>query len=250
MMRTPFQTFKNPLSAVLDWVYPPKCLACKSLLPLNEERRFFCVICQGLFEPVGEVFCQTCGSPTKTEVKTCAGCFGKTFHFTYNRAAFLYDELMRDLMHDMKFREKRRIAEGLSLLWAEGYKGKTLYTGYEIVPLPMHPKKKRERGFNQAEIMAAALSHALKIPVSHALVRTVDTPPQAGLHPRVRAENVKGVFSLCEKTEPRGKKYILADDIFTTGASLNECAKTLKIAGAAEILCMTLAVSVKNKLYP
>jgi len=164
---------------------------------------------------------------------------------------FAYDELIRDLMHELKFRNKKQIAQGLGLLWAEflcnvGHDAISTIADPILVPLPMHPKKQRERGFNQAEILAKELSRGLNIPLENILERTLDTPPQSGLHPQLRAENVEDAFAIRDGFNPRGKNYILVDDIYTTGASLNECARTLKNSGAKNILCMTFAVTVKN----
>lgn len=242
---------KNVVSALLDWVCPPACIACRTLLPLNAPRRFLCAACQNLFEPIAAPFCKQCGVPGMSEPKSCASCFSKKFYFAHNRASFTYDELMRDLLHDMKFRGKKRVAQGLGLLWAECLRKNSEnlaenFKNYSFIPMPLHPKKQRERGFNQAEILTLPLSDFFQIPILSALIRNIDTPPQAGLHPSQRAENVKNVFSLRKGQEVCGKKFILTDDIFTTGASLNECAKTLKYAGAAQVLCMTLVVAVKN----
>jgi ComF family protein len=229
---------------LIDWLYPPACVACGCLLPLNEIRRFICVRCENIFEPIAAPFCEKCGAPIESDAKHCASCYGKNFYFESNRSAFTYDELVRDLLHEMKFREKKRVAQGLAFLWAS--LAQENFSDFTLIPMPLHKKKQRERGFNQAEILAKALSDAMKIPMEKILHRTVDTPPQSGLHPSQRAENVKNVFSVCEKFDVRERSFILIDDIFTTGASLNECAKTLKNAGASQVLCMTLAISVKN----
>jgi len=109
----------------------------------------------------------------------------------------------------------------------------------------MHPTKRRERGFDQAVVMAKAIAEATGNPLSNILERTQDTPPQSGLHPRQRIENVKGAFKV-KSGNITGKKYILVDDIYTTGASLNECARTLKAAGAAEVCAITLAIALKK----
>ncbi|MCL2576912.1 MAG: ComF family protein [Defluviitaleaceae bacterium] len=237
---------KEAMKALLDWVYPPVCISCRTLLPLNESRRFICEPCENLFEPIITPFCEKCGAPTQVESKHCASCFGKNFIFEQNRAAFTYDELIRDLLHQMKFHNKKRVAQGLGLFWAMQFSQKDLQEDFTLVPMPMHQKKQRERGFNQAEILTAALSKKLGYPMENILIRTHDTPPQAGLHPSQRAENVKDVFAIRKNEIVEGKKIILTDDIFTTGSSLNECAKTLKNAGASKILCMTLAIAVKN----
>ncbi|MCL2217905.1 MAG: ComF family protein [Defluviitaleaceae bacterium] len=190
----------------------------------------------------------------ETEAPCCSSCYGKTFHFTYNRGAFPYDELIRDMLHEIKFRNKKRVAEGLGELWVSVIKENPPLAAWDcssaseltFVPMPMHPVKQRERGFNQAEILACALSRGFNVPMEKILIRTEDTPPQAGLHPRLRAENVKDVFSIQPEFDVRGKNYILVDDIYTTGASLNECAKVLISAGALMVLCMTFAITVKN----
>ncbi|MDR1665039.1 MAG: ComF family protein, partial [Clostridiales bacterium] len=123
------------------------------------------------------------------------------------------------------------------------------FKGFDfLVPVPMHPKKRRKRGFNQAEVMAREISGRSGIPLAPGmLLRVKDTPPMSGLGPRSRAKSIEGAFALNKKGfEIENKKICLADDIFTTGATLNECAKTLREGGAAEIRCATFAVAVKN----
>ena len=244
------------INSLLDWVYPPTCMACRALLPLNAPSQLtlhLCPRCADIFEPIAAPVCPTCGVPTELEVKSCAACIRRTFRFDTNRAAFIYEETVRDLLLELKFHNKKRIAQGLGKLWAAYIKSNRVLTpslenSPILVPLPMHPKKQRERGFNQAEILATAVSESLNIPAAPVLVRTMDTPPQSGLHPSLRAENVKGVFAVQANINTEGKHYILVDDIFTTGASLNECAIALKKSGAAQVSCMTLAISVKNKI--
>jgi ComF family protein len=242
----------NIFTAFLDWVYPPSCISCRALLPLNAQPRFICAPCESLFTPIVAPFCENCGSALQALGQRCGACLGKNFFFEQNYAAFTYDELIRDLLHEMKFRGKKRVAEGLGLLWSHQLIGfyHQLKSSFTFVPMPMHPKKQRERGFNQAEVLTRPLSDALQIPVSNVLARTIDTPPQSEIHPSQRAENVRDIFSIRKNENVKGKNYILTDDIFTTGASLNECAKTLKNAGAATVLCMTLAISVKNNHKP
>jgi len=222
------------------------------MLPLNNKPQrdlWLCARCEALFETVAAPICNTCGMPTENPVEKCSTCYGKNLYFEQNRAAFTYDALMRDMMHELKFRNKKYVAQGLGRLWAKILQKSSdslNITDYILVPLPMHKKKQRERGFNQAEILATELSKTLKIPTEHILERILDTPPQSGLHPQLRAENVEGVFNVRPNFNPKGKSYILIDDIYTTGASLNECARTLKNAGAHHILCMTLAITVKT----
>ena len=236
----------SKLTKLLDWLYPPACIACRSLIALSDPQprdMLLCEKCQTLFEPIVPPICKTCGIPTERDVERCVSCFGKTFYFASNRAVFVYDGLMRDLLHDLKFRRRRQIAESLGKLWALCA---FIPPGTILVPLPLHPKKRRERGFNQAEVLTRQLAQRLNIPMENALVRVLDTPPQSGLHPRMRIENVAGAFDIAPGVDVTGKKYVIIDDIYTTGASLNECAKVLKAAGAAEVGCMTLSIVEKK----
>ena len=247
------------LTHILDWIYPPTCLICQSLLPVNKPRRFFCLECVELLETIEEPVCDRCGKPmnpeseeSQKEVITCGTCRNKELLFTSNQSLFLYDEILRDLLHDMKFRSKKAIATGLGNLWAAFIKGKYGnsydFQGFSLAPVPMHPKKRRERGFNAAEIFATELSRVLAVPLANHLVRTRDTLAQAGLHPKAREENVQDVFAISPGADPLGGSYILIDDIFTTGATLNECAKVLVSSGAKQVKCMTLSISVKNNI--
>jgi len=178
--------------------------------------------------------------------KICSSCSTKSFHFTYNRAGFAYEDLVRDLIRDIKFRRKKHIAQGLGRLWAS-IVSVNIPANATLVPLPMHPKKRRARGFDQAEVLAAALAAATGAKLAPILERTQNTPPQSGLHPRQRAENVRGAFRIKPGVDVKGQNYILIDDIYTTGASLNECARILKAGGAVEVTAMTLAIAIKKE---
>jgi len=219
--------------------------------------------------------------PTEMDVERCVSCFGKAFSFERNYATFIYEDLVRDLLLDLKFNCKKQIAYSLGKLWAKHVgtavtreifhcsdstatastlrrlaesrcvKNSLTTTapleGTYLVPLPMHPKKQRERGFNQAEVLAKAVGERLGIPVVNALERVLDTPPQSGLHLRQRVENIQGAFGVAKSENPQDKHYIVVDDIYTTGASLNECARVLKEAGASSVCGLTLSVVKKKK---
>ena len=241
------------LERLLDWVYPPTCIACAQMIPMHQKQPRhlgLCHHCQGLFEPILPPHCQRCGQPVATALNTCAACFGKTLHFTSSRGTFLYADVMQDLLRELKFRQNKKVAHSLGKLWA-------LHIGQDIniapnttlVPLPLHPRKQRERGFNQAEILAKHIAPALNLTVENTLIRTIDTPPQSGLHPRERVENVANAFALAKGVDVAGKSYVLVDDIYTTGASLSECAKILLNAGAVGVdaLCLTVVEKRKDK---
>ena len=227
---------------ILNWLYPPACIACRVKLPVNMGNFYICERCEPLFEKVTPPSCNKCGQVLNADDENCASCFGKCFHFESNVSMFMYDELMRDLLRDMKFRNKKRIATGLGLLFAKSIELPD--EEFLLTWLPMHPKKQKERGFNQAEIMAKEVAKEFGIPCKNLLKRTVDTPAQSGLHPKLRKENVMGAFETNQTV--LGASIIIIDDIFTTGASLDECAKVLKESGAKNVCAQTLALTPRK----
>jgi len=237
---------------ILDWLYPPTCMGCKVLLPLNDKKQrthLLCLSCAELLEPITETTCNRCGQPMATPTaKTCNQCRGKTLHFTTNYALFIYEGFIRDIILNIKFRNKKNHAKALGYIWADFLRGKNPFMENAVLcPLPLHKKKQRERGFNQAEVLAAALGKGLNLPVEKALIRTVDTPPQAGLHPAARVENVADAFSVTSGYTVAGKHIIIVDDIYTTGASINECARVLQENGAAQVMCLTLVITLRKE---
>jgi len=237
-------------------------MSCRNLLPLQIKRGrglWLCAYCENLFLPLEGTGCKICSVPIKTHEANvsgescvvanlpivCSSCNTKSFHFTHNRAAFAYEDLVRDLIRDIKFRRRRHVAQGLGRLWA-GFAAEDIPANAILVPLPMHPKKRRVRGFDQAVILATALAAHSGAKMAPILERTQNTPPQSGLHPRQRAENVQGAFRIKPGVDVEGQTYILVDDIYTTGASLNECARVLKAGGATEVSAMTLAIAIKK----
>lgn len=248
---------KFNLNFLLDWIYPPVCVACGQIIALNDtqpRQMLMCKPCQAVFEPMLPPICNFCGMPTERSVERCASCYGKHFTFASNRATFMYEDLLRDLLLKLKFSRDKRIAHSLGQLWANHICTHFSYNAIKncdtantyLVPLPMHPKKQRERGFCQANVITTHIATKTGIPMQQALVRVIDTPPQSGLHPRQRIENVNGAFAIPPNISPSGKNYIIIDDIYTTGASLNACASTLLSAGAKNVSCLTLAI-VKRK---
>jgi len=234
------------LNGLLDWLYPPICVGCRMIIALNlTQPRYMgmCAMCQSLFAPIEGPTCKNCGVPTEREVNRCVSCFGKTFHFTQNRATFAYAEIVRDLLLELKFNQDKQIAHSLGKVWAICA---PKIEDCILVPLPLHRKKQRERGFNQAEILARYLGERFNIPVENVVERVIDTPPQSGLHPRQRMENIEGAFAIAKNADVQGNKYIVIDDIYTTGASLNECARVLMVAGAVSVSSMTLCVVEKK----
>jgi len=225
-------------------------MSCRNPLSLQDKTMralWLCHYCEKLFQPLIKPGCNICSAPVNPDVKVCASCNGKNFSFIHNRSAFAYDDLVRDMLHEIKFRGKKHIAQGLGRLWGRSFLEPIPKTAI-LIPLPMHPAKKRQRGFDQAQVLAKAINETTGIKVEYILERTRDTAPQSGLHPRQRIENIDGAFRI--KPELSGKiidqNIILIDDIYTTGSSLNECARVLKAGGALDVYAITLAIALRK----
>jgi len=249
---------------LLDVLYPPRCAACG--IP---EETLLCGRCQALVERIGPPFCLRCGLPFDPEAKggeLCADCRGARQPFQMARAFGRHDGVLREALHSFKYDRIRALGPVLGELLLEcfedsgeksapagGREGnlrglesrrlppeKLRATGFDVIcPVPLHPVRLRERGFNQAEVLARAVSSGVGIGVVEGLERLRLTKPQTGLDPRARMENVRGAFA-AHAEKVAGKRILLIDDVWTTGATLVECAKVLMRAKARQVSILTL----------
>jgi ComF family protein len=215
-----------------EWCFAQDCLLCTAV----SERALLCEACAADLPRLPLRCCPHCALPSP-EGQTCGRCLTKTPNFDAALAAYLYDFPLDKLIQSFKY--GHRIAIG-------AYFGRQLATltppkaADLIIPLPLHTERLRERGFNQALELARPVSTKWRIPIDFtSCQRTRNTPSQADLHWRERVKNIRGAFHC--STDFSGKNIILIDDVMTTGASLDECARTLKLHGAAEITVLVLA---------
>lgn len=145
-------------------------------------------------------------------------------------------------MAELKYRGRRRIAGRLAELLLERAEVRELLEGATLVPVPLHPRRRAERGYNQADLLARALATRSRAAVATGiLTRRRDTPPQAGLPAARRRRNVKDAFAVPRPERVAGRTLVLVDDVYTTGATLRACAEVLRRAGASEVRVLTLA---------
>jgi competence protein ComFC len=217
-----------------------------------------CQPCWASLEPWEGAACACCGLPFASEraldsaPAQCAWCREEAFKFDGARSYGLHTGNLRAAILQLKFQRRerlgRKLGELLSSVWRhveEAYPGERPV----VVPVPLHPSRQRERGFNQAELLALGLSRGLaragRVAVlrieTHCLRRTRPTAPQTGLSLRARQENVRGVFSVARPERVRERLVVLVDDVMTTGATLSACAGALKAAGAGAVFALTLA---------
>jgi ComF family protein len=143
---------------------------------------------------------------------------------------------------ELKYRGRRRIAGRLAKLLLERAEVEELLRGGVLVPVPLHPHRRAERGYNQAELLARAIATRSTAPLATGLLtRRRDTPRQTGLPAAQRRRNVSGAFVVTRPERVRGRVLVLVDDVCTTGATLRACAEALRQAGASEVRVLTLA---------
>jgi ComF family protein len=159
------------------------------------------------------------------------------------RAAGVYRGLLRQVLHRFKYGGEISLARPLArLLLIPGRELAARHRIDLVMPVPLHVKRLRQRGFNQASLLARRLGSSLGIPVDYASLRRCRwTEPQIGLSRSQRAENVRGAFRLNRPERVREKGVLLLDDVFTTGETVNQCARVLRAAGTARILVVTVA---------
>jgi ComF family protein len=239
-MATVLPPIVNLKRVALNLLFPRWCINC------GKEGEYICGDCRLLFKAIIPPVCIRCGRP-QTEDSTsgeCSGCTGWQTRIDGIRAPFLFDGVMRDVVHEFKYRNLRALASELAALM-HGYLTMNPIPGNVLVPVPMHPRKLRERGYNQSVLLAQELGKLAHFPVvEDCLVRRKYTPSQARSFNIIeRRNNVTGAFA-CRDGRLRGKQVILIDDVSTSGATLNMCAGVLKSAGAAAVWGLVIALEL------
>ena len=195
-------------------------------------------------------YCRTCGRPfpsfepgRASERARCEPCRRRRPLFTYARSATLYGERVREALFCLKFGGKTAMARPLGDLMADAGGAMVPIKGIDcLVPVPLHPSREAERGFNQSGLLARRVSQRWGVPVeAKALRRQRFTHSQTDLDAAERRRNVKGAFALSRPEAFVERHVLLIDDVFTTGATVSECARVLLAAGAASVGVLTVA---------
>ena len=190
--------------------------------------------------PARPPFCQRCAEPVRADKILCRACTGRPFACRLVRAAFLYRGPVPDLVHSFKYRGRRAAARAAGRWMACLLPRFPELSGHDtLVPVPLHPRPLKKRGYNQAGLLAAELSRATGLPMLDLLERAKPTRPQWDLDRRSRAENLAGAFRATPLA--REKSVLLIDDVCTSGASLEECGRALVRAGAARVAAYVFA---------
>ncbi len=232
-----FFSFKEFL---LDIFYPKICLNC------NKEGNYLCQDCQGILGILEYQYC-LCEKPIRIpEDGKCSRCRGKRLdglYFAIDYQNPLAQKLIKQFKYEPYIKELSKTLSSLivsRLLLLE--KPFDFFADFILVPVPLHKNKLKQRGFNQAEELGKGLAEFLKIPlVNDALAKTKKTVPQVELDAEARKENIAGAFLCQNRSKIQGKKILLIDDVYTTGSTMEECARALKGTGAKEVWGVTVA---------
>lgn len=226
----------------LDFIFPPRCPACARHL----RQSAFCASCLAAIVPAGSPLCPTCGEsfPGAGPDHRCSRCLTRSPHFDRARACALYRSDERspliEALRRFKYQREITLAPVLGVFLADHC---PLPVDHDlVVPVPLDLARLRWRGFNQAAVLARVLADRWRRPWHPmALQRCRATPPQVGLGRDDRRRNVAGAFAVRERTAVRDRTVLLVDDVMTTGATVEECAKTLRRAGARRVDVVALA---------
>ncbi len=218
----------------LDFLFPQKCVGC------GEEGTLLCYSCQQTLPLIKPPICPKCGKPQPGGL-LCPGCNGWQSSIDGIRSPFIFEGLARKVIHQFKYKNLKILAGPLAIL-ISNYLNLNPMEGEVLVPVPLHPKRLRERGYNQSELLARCLSKTVHLPViNDCLIRQKYLLPQAQTHSvQERRRNVKQAFA-CTGKAIFHKQVLLIDDVSTSGATLDACAVALKSAGAISVWGIVLA---------
>jgi ComF family protein len=218
----------------LDLLFPQRCIGC------GKEGSFLCSACQNSLPRVMPPLCPLCGRPQPSGI-LCPGCVGWQASIDGIRSPFRFEGTVRQAVYSLKYRNLRALAAPLARLMSD-YLAENPVPGDVLVPVPLHRKRLRERGYNQSALLAKQLGRLTGLPVEeNCLVRRIHNLPQARTaNVEQRRANVVGAFT-CRDEGLKGRRVVLIDDVSTSGATLDACAAELKETGAESVWGLTLA---------
>jgi len=237
---------RRSFKKLLDWIYPRACVDCN--LPISDERSDlpFCPGCWGTIRPLPGPHCPVCAAPfaspsalSHSPDHHCAECREDPPAFSRALTPYIYEGVLAEAIQRFKYQKQTSLADPLGALLIEKLPAVQFDS---ITAIPLHPARLRAREFNQSLLLAQRIARFTRVPLLiDALNRSQDTPPQVGLSRKERSQNVRRAFHLLDRSSIEGKRILLVDDVYTTGATLREGAKILMKGGAKEVIAAAVA---------
>ncbi len=244
-----FESFKMGAIAMLSVIYKNQCSYCGAEIT-DIENSSLCRSCWNKIKIHEGPRCIKCGTVYSAPMEhtgidhLCSRCLASEIPFSHARAFTVYSGAVREAIHAFKYNANLAAGKKLSRFLTETYTANLMFHGCNLLTfVPLHRKRRKERGFNQSELLALWLSNNIKTPVEGLLKRNFNTHPQTGLSSVERKNNLKNAFSVVKKDLLAGKKILLIDDIFTTGTTVIECSRILMKEGAESVYVLTLAIA-------
>ncbi len=232
------------LNALADLLFPRACSGCGG--PAHEAAHYFCWDCLAGLDVIRQPFCLLCGDPADGDLEgdyLCSTCLSHPPAFDLARSALRYRGILQNALQDFKYNDATWLRRDLGMFLAACYQ--VHYSALSIdllLYVPLFPAKERERSYNQAGLLAHELSAQIDgPPVKNLLVKLRPTPTQTHLTAGARRANVMDTFVIRKKKNVVGRRILLVDDVMTTGATVHECARMLKEAGADKVYVLTVA---------
>ncbi|MGH9684833.1 MAG: ComF family protein [Candidatus Acidiferrales bacterium] len=250
---TEFPTFRDAINALASVVFAAPCRVCSEAL-ITASRIPICGTCLASVIPIKEPFCERCGRPFISEViaqsiqPMCRLCRADYYSFSRARSFAVYGDALAAAITLLKYEEVTRLGDWFAAQLADVFarNAKDLHADV-VVPVPLHADRLRERGYNQAELIARPLARRLGLKLgTYLLVRKLPRPPQLRLSRTERWKSVRGAYATREGVRVDKLRILLIDDVMTTGATLDACARALKKAGAAEVFGLTVGRVVSD----
>lgn len=234
---------RRGIDILLDCFFPRRCPVCDGILKNGKK---ICRKCRNELKWIRGPRCYRCGKPVEEEMEYCYDCRHGDFHYIRGYSLWLYEGAAKRSVTAFKYKGRQEYASfyGEELMKAYGEQLRRLRFD-TIIPVPLHREKKRLRGYNQAELIARELSRGLQVPMeTRALLRVQFTKPQKGLNHKERKNNLKKAFRFYSEHCGKRKltRVLLVDDIYTTGSTIDACARCLLAAGVREVYFVTLCI--------
>jgi competence protein ComFC len=237
-MKLPAYSVYRWLWQMVDWIYPPSCYGC------NQAGDLLCSDCSQSIQYLQNGLCSRCGYPRMNR-RICAGCSNHSPYYTQIRSVAAYTGCIKEGVHQLKYQNNL----GLGIHFANYIYQLIKQQNWQIdlvIPVPLSPNRRKERGYNQTTMIAFPLSLQLGCKMDDKLIKRVkETQTQIELDAHQRQINLQNAFQ-ARSTRGTGKNILVVDDVITTGATINDCARALKSAGAKEVYAVSIGRVVLN----